>query len=679
MKTISFFIAVTMFFSLSSFSQPSQFTLASLFTDNLVLQQKSDAPIWGKGKPGAIVSITPSWGKKVKSIVQPDSHWTMKLKTPKAGGPFTISFVHNGDTTKLNNVLIGEVWLCSGQSNMEMPLEGWPPENPIDNSAMEIQRAAFPKIRLFTVGHSISLEQNDTCVGTWKECTPKVASKFGATGFFFGKKLHQELNVPIGLIQSAWGGTPVQAWTSEKFITQHKNYLDFPSDLKQSREQFAAYMAWLYSHKVIDISSRAMGEQFKGLTFDDSVYARTDFNDSSWKEMNLPKGWEQTEVGEFDGVLWFRKQIEIPKHWLNKELVLEFGPIDDCDLAYINGKRIGGLDTGSPWNINRIYSVPAEIVNDSLLTIAVQVIDNGGGGGFWGHKEQLNIHPRQVESTIKDDSEKINLAGNWKYMPVAEYRDSKFCVFDVASREFYTRPRVLFEISSQTPTTLYNGMIAPLVPYAMKGAIWYQGESNTKDPEAYKTLFPLMIKNWRNDWQNDFSFYFVQIAPFNYSQGEQSQRLREAQLQTLSVPKTGMAVTLDIGNASNIHPSNKTDVGERLARWALAKDYAKKIPYSGPKYKSYKIKNNAMILLFEFADGLNIKMRNGKTYFEIAGEDSVFKEATVTVKGKTLLVRSTEVTKPIAVRYAWDDIAEAVLFNKTGLPASSFRTDNWKK
>ena len=668
-----------MLLSSGTFSQSSQFVPAPIFTDNLVLQQKSDASIWGKGNPGTTVFITASWGKKAISIVQPDGRWMASIKTPKAGGPFTLSFQHDGDTMRLNNVLIGEVWLCSGQSNMEMPLEGWPPENPIDNSSTEVQHAVFPKMRLFTVGHAISLEPNDTCIGLWKECTPEVAAKFGATGYFFGKKLHQELNVPVGLIQAAWGGTPVQAWTSEKYITQHQDYLDFPSELKQSREQFAAYMIWLYSHKVIDISNRVMGEQCKGLTFDDAQYARMDFNDSSWKEMDLPIGWEQTEVGEFDGVLWFRKQIEIPKHWLNKELVLELGPIDDCDLTFINGKQIGGLDTGNPWNLNRVYSVPAEIVKESLLTIAVQIIDLGGGGGFWGQKEQLNIHPRNVEVSTAADSGKINLAGAWKYMPIAEYRDSKFCVFDAASREFYTRPKVQFELSSQTPTTLYNGMIAPLIPYALKGAIWYQGESNTKDPEAYKTLFPLMINNWRSNWNNEFPFYFVQIAPFSYSPGEESQRLREAQLQSLSVPKTGMAVTLDIGNAKNIHPSNKTAVGERLARWALANDYGKKVAYSGPKFKSFIVKKNAMILSFEFADRMTVVKQNGSSYFQIAGDDSLFYDAEVSVKGKTLIIQSEKVKKPTAVRYAWDNIAEATLFNGAGLPASSFRTDDWKK
>jgi sialate O-acetylesterase len=226
---------------------------------------------------------------------------------------------------------------------------------------------------------------------------------------------------------------------------------------------------------------------------------------------------------------------------------------------------------------------------------------------------------------------------------------------------------------------LYNGMIAPLVPYAMKGAIWYQGETNAWNPEPYKTLFSLLIKNWRSDWQNEFPFYFTQLAPYTYNGSMQSQRLREAQMQTLSVPKTGMAVTLDIGTAITVHPSNKVDVGERLARWALAKDYKKKISYSGPIYKSFKIKNNAVILSFDYSDGLKLKVNNSKTYFQISGEDSVFKPATVSVKRTSLVVTSPEVKKPIAVRYAWDNVVEATLFNRAGLPASSFRTDNWSK
>lgn len=672
MKNISCFIVFSVVLSLNLFSQPPQFFLAPLFTDNVVLQQKSNVPIWGKGKPGTTVAITSSWGKKAQGIVQLDSTWMVKIKTPKAGGPFSLTILHDGDAAILKNVLIGEVWLCSGQSNMEMPLEGWLPENPIDNSAIEIQRAVYPTMRLFTVDHAISLKPNDTCVGSWKECTPDIAAKFSATAFFFGKKLLRELHVPIGLIQSAWGGTPVQAWTSEQFVMQYPEYADLPAQLEKSKKEFTTYMSWLLSHTSADISDRNADNRCVGLTFGDSLCAQKNFADSNWREMNLPTGWEQTEVGAFDGAVWFRKNIEIPKHWVNKELALELGPIDDFDRTYVNGKLIGGMETGNPWNVNRFYSIPAEAVNDSVLTIAIRVIDLLGGGGFWGQKEQLNIH-------LKESSEKIRLAGNWKYLPIAEFRDSKFYTFDISSREFYTRPTVTMEISSQTPAVLYNGMIAPLIPYSIKGAIWYQGESNAKEPEAYRKLFPLMIKNWRSDWGKDFSFYYVQIAPFNYSAGEQSQFLREAQLQSLSVPKTGMAVTLDIGNASNIHPSNKTAVGERLARWALAKEYGKKIPYSGPVYKSMKVKKDAVILSFDYAEGLNVNMRDGKTYFQIAGEDSLFYDATVVVKGKTLHVQSPHVKKPIAVRYAWDNVADAALFNKAGLPASSFRTDTWEK
>ncbi|MFA6469666.1 MAG: sialate O-acetylesterase [Bacteroidota bacterium] len=665
-------LAFIVLFTHHATAQESTLALARIFSDNLVLQQKSEAPVWGKGTPGEYVSVTASWGKNSKGIVQPDSSWMVKIKTPKAGGPYTLSISSDNNTKVLNNIMIGEVWLCSGQSNMEMPLEGWMPENPIDHSESEIHNAAYPGIRFFTVEHAISLQPNDTCVGAWKECTPEAAAKFSATAFFFGKKLHRELNVPIGLIFSAWGGTPAQAWTSEKFITQHPNYTNLPAQLAHAEAEFSQYMEWLTSHAIIDISGKSYDEACKGLQFNDTLLALSNFNDSSWREMKLPAGWEGTEVGTFDGVIWFRKKVEIPKQWMNQELIMELGPIDDHDLAFINGKLVGGLETGSSWNVNRVYSIPAEAVQESVITIAIRVIDLFGGGGFWGRPEQMQIR-------VKNGEDKMSLVGNWNYMPIAEFRDSKFYIFDAAAREYYSRPPLVLEISSQTPTALYNGMIAPLVPYAIKGAIWYQGEANTEDPEAYSSLFPLMIKNWRHDWNNNFSFYFVQIAPFNYGAATESQRLREAQMLTLSLPKTGMAVTLDIGNATNIHPSNKTDVGERLARWALVKDYGKKIPFSGPLLSTIKIKKDAVILSFDHAEGLNIKSSNSSASFQIAGEDSVFKDALVAVKGKTLIVRSPDGSKPLAVRYAWDNVAEATLFNKAGLPAPSFRTDRWQK
>ncbi|MDZ7265479.1 MAG: sialate O-acetylesterase, partial [candidate division KSB1 bacterium] len=297
-----------------------------------------------------------------------------------------------------------------------------------------------------------------------------------------------------------------------------------------------------------------------------------------------------------------------------------------------------------------------------------------GGGGIYGSKEKLKIHPL-------DSGENISLSGTWTYLALAEYLAGKFYVFGAKGEEYFSRPKLPIDLSAYTPTALYNAMIHPLIPYAIKGAIWYQGESNAGQPEQYQRLFPLMIQNWRADWQRgDFPFYYVQIAPYNYGDATPSQKLREAQFLTLLTPKTGMAVTLDIGNPNNIHPANKKDVGERLARWALAKDYGKKVVYSGPIYQSMKVKNDKIFLSFKNADGgLVLKPQNGEHHFLIARQDSVFKKAEVEIKGKKLVIWHPAIKQPVAVRYAWSNTAEGTLFNGAGLPASSFRTDNWNQ
>jgi sialate O-acetylesterase len=309
--------------------------------------------------------------------------------------------------------------------------------------------------------------------------------------------------------------------------------------------------------------------------------------------MKLPTYWEADSIGEFDGIVWFRKNIIIPQSWIDKELVLELGPVDDMDRTFVNGVRVGGMEQVGYWSTPRIYTIAKEIVKDSSLTIAVRVLDNGGGGGIWGNGVKMKIHP-------KDSDESISLAGDWKYLPVAEYISNKFYVYKIEGEEFYSRPKIPIGISENTPTMLYNGMIAPLIPYGIKGAIWYQGESNSGKPDNYYELLPLLIKNWREDWgEGNFPFYYVQIAPFIYDPNTRSQVIRDAQFKTLTVPNTGMAVTLDIGEVNNIHPADKQDVGKRLALWALAKSYNKKLVYSGPIYKSMKIRKNKIVLSFD--------------------------------------------------------------------------------
>lgn len=661
-------------YNISALSQSSSFRLTPLFTDNMVLQQRRDVPVWGKGNPGTAVIIRSSWGNKVSTVVQLDSNWTTKLRTPKGGGPFQISIRHATSIIVLRNVLVGDVWLCSGQSNMEMPLEGWPPSDTIMNSANEIEQALYPSIRLFSVTRSYEASPSDMCVGNWSECSPVDVRSFSATAFYFGKVLHTILKVPIGLINTSYGGTPIEVWMSKEALKPFQEFAEPLKKLDESRDSMRSLVQWITRHPSITIKDKDPLHKWEGLKFNDEDCSARTYNDSTWQQMTLPTLWERTSVGEFDGAVWFRKRIVIPSTWVGKELTLQLGPIDDMDETFVNGQKIGGYLTDGYWSTNRVYKVAGSIVQDSLLQIATRVIDLRGGGGLWGNRIKMVIYRDSISTGI-------SLEGSWKYLPVAEYRTNIFYVFGATGDEFNKRPKFPIDFSPNTPTSLFNAMVNPLVPFAVRGAIWYQGEANVSNPSLYKKLFPAMINDWRKVFcYKDLPFYFVQLAPYNYGPQTQSQLLREAQLQTLSVKNTGMAVTLDIGNPNNIHPADKYDVGKRLAVWAIAKTYGQKVLYSGPFYKSMKITKNKIILSFDYAkSGLVIKKLNGENNFIIAGEDKIFKKASVKIEGQKLVVYHPEISKPVAVRYAWSNIEEGTLFNKEGFPASSFRTDDWKE
>jgi sialate O-acetylesterase len=683
------FITLILLFSTMAFPDQKHnrgIEIPSIFSDNMVLQQNSFVSFWGKAEQKLEVNIKSGWGESATTIVDTDGNWLAKLKTPSAGGPYEINLQIGDSIINYKNVLIGEVWFCSGQSNMEMPLQGWPPSDTISNSSEEIANANYPDIRLFTVQRSFSNKKEFNIKGSREICNPENAGNFSATAYFFGRKLYEELSngnigkIPIGLINSSWGGTPVESWISDKYLSTVSQFDSILNDIKSSGGEIERYNQWLETHKVIDINAGSE-EAWENLEFDDEACSLINFDDIAWKEMNLPTLWENTEVGNFDGVVWFRKKIEIPDAWVNKDLVLELGSIDDMDKTYVNGTPVGAYEQAGFWSTDRIYNIPKELLTNNELLIAVRVIDNQGGGGIYSDKEKLKIYPADSSHIITGQEEFIPLNGNWKYLPVAEYRDQKFFVFGADKNDYDLKPYVRINLSAYTPTALFNGMVNPLIPYSIKGAIWYQGESNTGNPEMYSTLFPLMISNWRDEWESDeFPFYFVQIAPYNYGDLTHSERLREAQLKSLSVPYTGMVVTLDIGNPDNIHPANKKDVGERLARWALAKSYNKNIPYSGPLFKSLKTEENKIILSFDYTgDSLVLKEKNGTNNFLIAGKDKKFIKAIVKVEEYNLIVYNPEIENPEAVRYCWDNIAEATLFNSAGLPASSFRTDNWKE
>lgn len=669
MKTILYSILIFMIMNLQA---QTKIEMPSIFSDNMVLQQKSDVSFWGKADANLNITLSGSWGTQSKSVVKSDGTFLLKLKTPKAGGPYTVTLKVGDNTITYKNVLIGEVWICSGQSNMEMPMMGWPPSSIVEGSEEAIKNANNENIRLFTVTRAISVKKEFDCIGNWEVMTPGTTANFSATAFFFGKKLYDELKIPIGLIHTSWGGTPAEAWTEAEHLQQLGDFNNIIEDIKNSEADYAQYKIWLNNHRVIDVRNADVETHWENLNCDDDAVPEITFDDSIWRVMKLPTDWEYTEVGTFDGIVWFRKKIQIPDDWVKHDLILNLGPIDDCDRSYVNGKLVGAYEKDGFWQTDRVYKVAKELVQTNELVIAVRVTDTQGGGGLWGVPEKLNV---KLDGTDKV----ISLAGEWKYLPVAEYREQKFFVFGVEKNDYNQKPKLKFELSAYSPTTLYNAMINPLVPYNIRGAIWYQGESNTGNPKQYEKLFPLMIKSWRDNWHlGDFPFYFVQIAPYNYGAQTFSELLREAQFKSLSVKNSGMVVTLDIGNPNDIHPSNKKDVGERLALWALAKDYNKKVAYSGPIYKSMKIQKDKIQLSFDYAkNGLVIKELKGENNFMIAGSDKVFKKAKVKVEGNKLIVYSDEVKNPVAVRYAFTNISMGTLFNKDGLPSSSFRTDDW--
>ncbi len=645
--------------------------LPAIISDNMVLQQNQEVVLWGKARPGSKMTLEASWKAVVKTRTSEDSSWIIRLKTPDAGGPFTLAFTNRDTVIRIENVMTGEVWICSGQSNMEMPVMGWPPTDTILNSRKEIAEANYPDIRMFTVTKAFSVLPGKAFDGKWEVCSPETAGMFSATAYFFGKKLHQELGVPVGLIHSSWGGTPVESWMSRQKINEYVEFREIMQRLDSAAQKSREIESWLMKCPELKIDVKS-GDPWRNLNFGDDEIPRPGFNHEQWKNIAVPARFENSEIGSIDGAVWYRRFVSLPEKWKNRELVVELGPIDDMDITWFNGNKIGSHESDGEWQVVRKYSIPAKNVFIGNNLLAIRVLDIRGGGGITGKPEDLKIYPAD------NPADQIGLSGEWKYLPVAILYKGSFRLFDISSMQFYNMAKLPVEIGPNTPTALFNAMINPLIPYTLRGAIWYQGESNSGNPELYTRLFPDMIGCWREAWQQgDFPFYFVQIAPFDYGDWSNAAGLREAQFKTLSVPNTGMAVTLDIGNPVNIHPANKPEVGRRLALWALAKDYGKQVAFSGPLYASMETKGNTVIISFNYAENGLQSAEGGLQNFQVAGEDKKFVQAKAIIEGDKIIVQSHFVMKPVAVRYLWDNASEASLFNTEGLPASSFRTDNW--
>jgi len=639
-NSINITLFLLLFFTGSAFATVR---LPKLISDGMILQRECDVKVWGWANPNEKIIVEIA-GKQNACVANEKGEWAVQLSPQKAGGPYTMTIVGE-NTLQVNNILFGDVWLCSGQSNMELPMYRVKPKY-----EDAIKKSENPNIRCFAVPqkYNFKTEQSDFESGSWISANPATVLKFSAVAYFFATELYNKYKVPVGLINASLGGSPVEAWISEsslkKFPDQLNEAIKFRNDdLIQQIES---------ADKVrINAWNKESDEKDTGIK---NRYRNQKTDESSWASMNIPGYWANSSIGNVNGVVWFRKEFQISPEDAGMPAFLNLGRIVDADSVFINGKYVGSTTYLYP---PRWYQVPADVLTSGTNTIVIRVVNNSGKGGF--------VFDKPYELTVA--AKKIDLKGEWK-MKLS-------CVMPSLAAQTFVRWK---------PIGLYNAMIAPLLNYNIKGAIWYQGESNTGNPAEYAQLFPALIMDWRKNFgQGEFPFLFVQLANFMESTEQPSESnwamTRESQLKTLSVPKTGMVVTIDIGEWNDIHPLNKLDVGKRLALAAQKLAYNEKnVIYSGPIYKSMEVKGNKIEISFDHTGSGLVLLQPVLKQFAIAGADHQFVWAKAEIKNNKIIVWSDQVKSPVAARYAWADNPEGVnLFNKEGLPASPFRTDSW--
>ena len=616
--------------------------LSKIFGNNMVLQRNKSIPVWGWADAGEKITI--QFNKQVKKTTCGKSgKWQIELTAEIAGGPYQLTATGKNRII-LNNILIGEVWICSGQSNMEMTVSS------SQHADMEIRSGDFPQIRHIKIPNTISgTPVIDVAPAEWQIAKPATVGNFSAVAYFFARKVFKELNIPVGIINSSWGGSMIETWISGEALERSD---DFKNTFKEvSFNDIEAKNNQNFQNIIKEIEA---SEGVSTPVISQKEWQSQSLDYSRWKKINLPVSFNEAGLQKFDGTMWLRKTIHVKKEAMLQPAVINLSTIDDMDETYINGQLVGSSNTYSDV---RQYNVAAGILKEGNNVVAIRVTDNNGNGGFFGKPADINLTcANQV----------IPLAGEWFYKIEAFKRSAP-------------NP-------NSYPSILFNAMINPLLPFAIKGVLWYQGETNAERAHQYKNAFPLLINDWRSRFKHgDFPFYFVQLASYranngNSAKGSDWAELREAQTQTLSLPNTGMSVTLDIGETNDIHPANKQDVGERLAAIALSQQYKKNIPYSGPVYQSMQVAGNKAILSFLNIDaGYLVKDNYGYIKgFEISGADKKFYFARAYIQKDKVVVNSDSVAAPVAVRYGWaDDMPEANLYNKHGFPAGPFRTDNW--
>ena len=620
--------------------------LPKLISDGMVLQRNTELNIWGWAAPSEKISLK-FLEKTYSTVADSIGEWNVSIPKQKAGGPHQMQ-IDAGNSITISNILIGDVWVCSGQSNMELPMKRVSPiyEDEIANSKNDfIRQFAVPQ------KYNFNLPQKDYESGSWKSSDPESVLDFSAVAYFFAKELYGKYKIPIGIINASLGGSPAQSWMSEEALKAFPHYLEEvqkfknPDFIKEIEESDSKRIKAWYDL----LNQKDEGYKSNAKWSDPKLTA------SGWDTMKVPGYWIDTKLGKVNGVVWFSRNFIAPNSLAGKEAKLNLGRIVDADSVFVNGVFVGAVTYQYP---PRRYVIPANVLKEGENTIVVRVVSNSGNGGFVLDKDY----------EIVFGEERIDLKGEW----------------------FYKLGATMEPLGSQTfvrwkPVGLYNGMLAPLFNYKIKGVNWYQGESNAWNPTEYKKLLPALINDWRTKWSiGDFPFVIMQLPNFMEAKPHPSESnwalFREAQLKTLSVKNTALAVGIDIGEWNDVHPLNKKDVGKRLALAAQKIAYGdKKVVGSGPIYKSMKINGNKIILSFtNVGGGLIAKGNDGLKQFAIAGADKKFIWAKAIIENNKIIVWCDEIENPVAVRYAWADNPDgANLYNKEGLPASPFRTDDF--
>lgn len=639
-------IFLTTYFSLNL--TQAQVSLPDIFSDNMVLQANRPIRIWGKAAIGENVSVELADSKR-SAKTDKAGNWAVEFPAREYGDPITLRVSGKANHLALSNIVIGEVWLCAGQSNMAMTVNG--SEGQVYNYKEEEASASYPLIRSFKVRPNISTTPKENVTGTWEICSPETVGGFSGVAYFFARRVHQETGIPIGIINSSWGGTDIETWISadafQSLPAEYRlRYRD--TELAGVENTFATNENNRNAFSAVVAHDIGLEQQW----FDPS------FDTKSWKQMKQPQEWAQTELAAFDRVVWFKHEISLPATEAGESGTLSLGKIDDMDMAWVNGAKVGETKGAGT---DRHYEIPEGLLKHGRNVVVVRVVDAMHTGGFTGKAADLILQTKR---------NKYSLVGDWQFRPTVDV---------TALRYEENMPNIFYGL-------LYNGMVNPLRDFAIRGVIWYQGENNAGQTDGYRTLFPTLITDWRNKWGYDFPFYWVQLPNYQEKASEPAitdswAELREAQTMTLSLPHTGQAITIDIGEANDIHPRNKQDVGSRLAAIALNKNYDRPdVVCSGPTYKSMVVEGDKIIIEFDnIASGLYVTNKYGYIEgFSIAGSDQRFVWANAQLLGKNkVIVYASGLDKPVAVRFCWSINPDVNLFNSAAFPAGPFRTDSW--